>query len=1007
MTHKVVAVPLGTMADLECRDSAGRTCLMQTSTAGSAADVRGLLTRGANVHATSAQTSETALHYAVISNRRKAVIALLSGGADPSAVSCQGFTPLMQATRNGNLRIIKLLLTAGACAAATNEHGLTALQLRSTNASATDLEITRCLQAAKKAKASPSCTSGGTTGQSGAAFADVNGEILAGKPSKVASKGEASKNAKGEASKKAKGEASKKAKGEASKKATSKPLSKAAAPTKANKASAPTKANKASAPTKANKASAPTKANKASAPTKANKASAPTKANKASASASTVISCINTRAEAVPTVSKAGPQIGAKSNKSPATASKTIPSAATIAKASPVTPRAGSHTSTGHPQTVAGLAPHSHASVASGPLAASSTAPQLTSWVPTQPSSGDLPLTALTYQTPSIAQLQQVLGLTRADTSSDDRRTGLQPFAAGAASCQSPPKQQSMVVAHRQLIPLQHHEAALFDDQLTKGRGQQLLQKIQEKYDVQCSLQQTDSGPHTSSTVTVNGVKLQVVAGDLLQQDVEAIASALGRAPAGVVNHQAVPMGPLHALASWFGAAFRQTSNDLGVSIPTQRQQQHHLLAVGPPYTGREQSDVAALRTVVQSVLADAAALRVNSLALPLIGAGKAQWPAALAAKTQIAAICALASQGGCGQLKEVRLVDLNVVAVEALRNELSGHKAKAYISFMGDEPDCTAAVLQYEQYLKASITRTEVKLYAAIGTQSRQCLLAGAPLTAISVWSTDNKTLMLEGVEELVYRAEAHVLRGLYEALHQASTPNSQISHYPDTWLPQSTANTELFEVNLNSLEARPLVQAVHAAGATVVKVHRIQNKKLWSAFAHSQACMQERWTHEPSLPLINGGHSNLWHGTSHTEPHKIYGTEQGFTPNFASLKGHWGVGTYYATKPGLALRFGHTLQTGDLAFSTNLADLSCSQRQGLKQVLAVDVLTGKSKHLGQDPSLRLPPKLEDAQVGQRLGIPDLRYDSVSGTYSSCQTPIYITYNSAHGYPKHLITYR
>ncbi|KAL0025892.1 hypothetical protein WJX77_000090 [Trebouxia sp. C0004] len=936
MTHKVVAVPLGTMADLECRDSAGRTCLMQTSTAGSAADVRGLLTRGANVHATSAQTSETALHYAVISNRRKAVIALLSGGADPSAVSCQGFTPLMQATRNGNLRIIKLLLTAGACAAATNEHGLTALQLRSTNASATDLEITRCLQAAKKAKASPSCTSGGTTGQSGAAFADVNGEILAGKPSKVASKGEASKNAKGEASKKAKGEASKKAKGEASKKATSKPL-----------------------------------------------------------------------AEAVPTVSKAGPQIGAKSNKSPATASKTIPSAATIAKASPVTPRAGSHTSTGHPQTVAGLAPHSHASVASGPLAASSTAPQLTSWVPTQPSSGDLPLTALTYQTPSIAQLQQVLGLTRADTSSDDRRTGLQPFAAGAASCQSPPKQQSMVVAHRQLIPLQHHEAALFDDQLTKGRGQQLLQKIQEKYDVQCSLQQTDSGPHTSSTVTVNGVKLQVVAGDLLQQDVEAIASALGRAPAGVVNHQAVPMGPLHALASWFGAAFRQTSNDLGVSIPTQRQQQHHLLAVGPPYTGREQSDVAALRTVVQSVLADAAALRVNSLALPLIGAGKAQWPAALAAKTQIAAICALASQGGCGQLKEVRLVDLNVVAVEALRNELSGHKAKAYISFMGDEPDCTAAVLQYEQYLKASITRTEVKLYAAIGTQSRQCLLAGAPLTAISVWSTDNKTLMLEGVEELVYRAEAHVLRGLYEALHQASTPNSQISHYPDTWLPQSTANTELFEVNLNSLEARPLVQAVHAAGATVVKVHRIQNKKLWSAFAHSQACMQERWTHEPSLPLINGGHSNLWHGTSHTEPHKIYGTEQGFTPNFASLKGHWGVGTYYATKPGLALRFGHTLQTGDLAFSTNLADLSCSQRQGLKQVLAVDVLTGKSKHLGQDPSLRLPPKLEDAQVGQRLGIPDLRYDSVSGTYSSCQTPIYITYNSAHGYPKHLITYR
>ena len=68
--------------------------------------------------------------------------------------------------------------------------------------------------------------------------------------------------------------------------------------------------------------------------------------------------------------------------------------------------------------------------------------------------------------------------------------------------------------------------------------------------------------------------------------------------------------------------------------------------------SGREQSDVAALRTVVQSVLADAAALHVKSLALPLIGAGKARWPAALSAKTQVAAICASASQGRCGQLQ-------------------------------------------------------------------------------------------------------------------------------------------------------------------------------------------------------------------------------------------------------------------------------------------------------------------------------------------------------------------
>lgn len=54
---------------------------------------------------------------------------------------------------------------------------------------------------------------------------------------------------------------------------------------------------------------------------------------------------------------------------------------------------------------------------------------------------------------------------------------------------------------------------------------------------------------------------------------------------------------------------------------------------------------------------------------------------------------------------------------------------------------------------LQASITSTEVKLCAAISTPSRQRLLAAAPLTAISVWFTENNTLMLKGVEELVCR--------------------------------------------------------------------------------------------------------------------------------------------------------------------------------------------------------------------------------------------------------------
>ena len=43
---------------------------------------------------------------------------------------------------------------------------------------------------------------------------------------------------------------------------------------------------------------------------------------------------------------------------------------------------------------------------------------------------------------------------------------------------------------------------------------------------------------------------------------------------------------------------------------------------------------------------------------------------------------------------------------------------------------------------------------------------------------------------------------------------------------------------------------------------------------------------------------------------------------------------------------------------------------------------------------------------VCRQLGISELRYDSVEAMHPHSYTPIYITYNSGHGYPKYLITY-
>ena len=39
----------------------------------------------------------------------------------------------------------------------------------------------------------------------------------------------------------------------------------------------------------------------------------------------------------------------------------------------------------------------------------------------------------------------------------------------------------------------------------------------------------------------------------------------------------------------------------------------------------------------------------------------------------------------------------------------------------------------------------------------------------------------------------------------------------------------------------------------------------------------MQDRWSLEPNLNLVNGGLPQLWHGNSAIEPQRVYATEQG----------------------------------------------------------------------------------------------------------------------------------
>ena len=60
-------------------------------------------------------------------------------------------------------------------------------------------------------------------------------------------------------------------------------------------------------------------------------------------------------------------------------------------------------------------------------------------------------------------------------------------------------------------------------------------------------------------------------------------------------------------------------------------------------------------------------------------------------------------------------------------------------------------------------------------------------------------------------------------------------------------------------------------------IKVHRIQNKLLWAAYAGNRFAMKGRWRDEKTLPHINGGGSMLWHGTGRIDPWVIYAAEHG----------------------------------------------------------------------------------------------------------------------------------
>ena len=249
--------------------------------------------------------------------------------------------------------------------------------------------------------------------------------------------------------------------------------------------------------------------------------------------------------------------------------------------------------------------------------------------------------------------------------------------------------------------------------------------------------------------------------------------------------------------------------------------------------------------------------------------------------------------------------------------------------------------------------------------------------------------SLQLQGAKNVIDRAQItlkeYILdfqQNVLSLVHSVLLENLQSSVsaadvYPSHWQVQ-TEDIELFKVQAGSPEWTGVVDLMKETIPNVVicKINRIQNRKLWDKYALEEKQMSER----------NNGEVNeryLFHGTRHTDPLTVIKSVRGIDFRY-SRRDHqllWGTGAYFAV-------------------NASYSDRYCffDQRLGDKQLLLVQVLTGKSYNYGDknDPYLTKPPPLSQGSVEL--------YDTVTGYTKGSY--VYVVYDHDRAYPAYLINY-
>jgi ankyrin repeat protein len=112
---KYAQIPEGLFIDsINDYDETGRTPLLHASRVGHLEAILNILKVGANIDTISQYGNETAVYLAAEAGHEIIVSALISRNADVNIPNIHGVTPLYIASQSGNVRVVELLLEAGA-----------------------------------------------------------------------------------------------------------------------------------------------------------------------------------------------------------------------------------------------------------------------------------------------------------------------------------------------------------------------------------------------------------------------------------------------------------------------------------------------------------------------------------------------------------------------------------------------------------------------------------------------------------------------------------------------------------------------------------------------------------------------------------------------------------------------------------------------------------------------------------------------------------------------------